>query len=111
MRRTEVERSWFRRRFAGEPIDFLYCDGPESEADVEDVETADAEADYAVLIGEVEVVRAVATGHSLDETFFHARDRQEMSLRWIYVHMIEEYARHIGHADLIRERIDGATGE
>ncbi len=33
-----------------------------------------------------------------------------MSLRWIYGHMIEEYARHIGHADLLRERIDGATG-
>jgi hypothetical protein len=35
---------------------------------------------------------------------------QDVSLRWIYVHMIEEYARHNGHADLIRERIDGATG-
>ncbi|HEX5771812.1 MAG TPA: DUF664 domain-containing protein, partial [Nocardioidaceae bacterium] len=34
-----------------------------------------------------------------------------VSLRWIYVHMIEEYARHNGHADLLRERIDGATGE
>jgi uncharacterized damage-inducible protein DinB len=108
---TEVERSWFRRRFAGEPIDFLYCDGPESEADVEDVATADAAADYAALLAEVEVVRTVAAGHSLDETFFHARYKQEMSLRWVYVHMIEEYARHNGHADLIRERIDGATGE
>ena len=36
--------------------------------------------------------------------------RAYVSLRWIYVHMIEEYARHNGHADLIRERIDGATG-
>jgi len=35
---------------------------------------------------------------------------QGVSLRWIYVHMIEEYARHNGHADLVRERIDGATG-
>ena len=35
---------------------------------------------------------------------------QDVSLRWIYVHMIEEYARHNGHADLLRERIDGATG-
>ena len=33
-----------------------------------------------------------------------------MSVRWVYVHMIEEYARHNGHADLLRERIDGATG-
>ena len=35
---------------------------------------------------------------------------QDVSLRWIYVHMIEEYARHNGHADLLRERIDGTTG-
>ena len=35
---------------------------------------------------------------------------KEYSLRWIMIHMIEEYARHLGHADFIRERIDGATG-
>ncbi len=44
------------------------------------------------------------------ETFFHAQRRVEMSLRWVYLHMIEEYARHNGHADLLRERIDGVTG-
>ena len=35
----------------------------------------------------------------------------DMSVRWVFVHMIEEYARHNGHADLIRERIDGRTGD
>jgi hypothetical protein len=35
---------------------------------------------------------------------------QDVNLRWSYVHMIEEYARHNGHADLVRERIDGITG-
>ena len=45
---------------------------------------------------------------SLDATFVA---RNTISLRWVYVHMIEEYARHNGHADLIRERIDGATGD
>ena len=39
------------------------------------------------------------------------RGVHEVSLRWIYVHMVGEYARHNGHADLLRERIDGATGE
>ncbi|MDX6218356.1 MAG: hypothetical protein QOJ48_37, partial [Frankiales bacterium] len=39
------------------------------------------------------------------------RRGEEISLRWVLVHLIEEYARHNGHADLIRERIDGATGE
>jgi hypothetical protein len=43
--------------------------------------------------------------------FHQPRRRREISLRWIYLHMIGEYARHNGHADLIRERIDGAVGE
>jgi len=46
---------------------------------------------------------------SIDEEF--TRNGELMSLRLIYLHMIEEYARHLGHADLLRERIDGATGE
>ena len=45
----------------------------------------------------------------VDEPFTGGRGRT-LSLRWVYVHMIEEYARHNGHADLLRERIDGATG-
>jgi hypothetical protein len=46
---------------------------------------------------------------SLDEEFTH--NGELMSLRLIYLHMIEEYARHIGHADFLREQIDGATGD
>jgi Protein of unknown function (DUF664) len=41
---------------------------------------------------------------------FDNRGKADMSVRWVYLHMIEEYARHNGHADLLRERIDGATG-
>lgn len=52
-----------------------------------------------------------AAGNSLDETFRHPRPQVEMSRRWVCVHMIEEYARRNGHADLIRGRIDGTTGE
>ena len=46
-----------------------------------------------------------------DETFYHTRHKAYMSVRCVYLHMIEEYARHNGHADLLRERIDGATGD
>lgn len=49
-------------------------------------------------------------GRGLDKTFFDARRQVRVDLRWIFVHMIEEYARHNGHADLIRERIDAVTG-
>lgn len=44
------------------------------------------------------------------ETFFHSHRNVQMSVRWVYMHMIEEYARHNGRAGLLRERIDGATG-
>ncbi len=108
---AEVERSWFRRRFAGETVDFLYCD-PETnpDGDFDDVDTADAETDFAAFAREVELARAAAAGHSLEETFHHPRRNVDMNLRWVYLHMIEEYARHNGHADLLRERTDGATG-
>jgi hypothetical protein len=53
--------------------------------------------------------RRTQANASLDEEFTH--NGELMSLRPIYLHMIEEYARHIGHADFLREQIDGATGE
>ncbi len=108
---AEVERSWFRRRFAGEQVGFLYFSEENPDADFDDLDTADAEADLATFGSEVERARTVAAPHALDENFVHPRRQAEMSLRWVYVHMIEEYARHNGHADLIRERIDGVTGD
>ena len=108
---AEVERSWFRRRFGGVDLGWIYCSEDNLDGDFHDVDTADAERDFAVFDEEVRLARAAAEGHSLDETFFHARWDQELDLRWIHVHMIEEYARHNGHADLLRERIDGVTGD
>jgi hypothetical protein len=49
--------------------------------------------------------------HDLDEFERRSNDEWRVNLRWIYVHLIEEYARHCGHADLLRESIDGATGD
>ncbi|MGI8682732.1 MAG: DinB family protein [Mycobacteriales bacterium] len=108
---AEVERSWFRRRFAGEKVAGLYFSETSPNADFDDLDTADAQVDLATFGTEVELARTAAVGHSLDETFLHPRRQDQVSLRWVYVHMIEEYARHNGHADLIRERIDGTTGD
>jgi hypothetical protein len=72
--------------------------------------TADAEQDFATFMREIDCAREAARGRSLDETFFHSHRHVDMNLRWVYVHLIEEYARHNGHADLLRERIDGETG-
>jgi len=109
---TDVERSWFRRRVNGErDLPNQYYDDTNRDGDFDDVDTADAEVDFAAFRAEVELARAAAAGHSLEDTFHHERSGHEMSVRWVYIHMIEEYARHNGHADLIRERIDGVTGD
>ena len=60
-------------------------------------------------MNEIELARAAAANRNLDDTFRHPQRDADVSVRWVYVHMIEEYARHNGHADLLRERIDGAT--
>jgi len=56
-------------------------------------------------------VRRVARDHGRARPGRYLSTNEEFSLRWVLIHMIEEYARHDGHADLIREAIDGAVGE
>jgi len=107
---AEVERSWFRRRVAGEDVPFLYSDEDNPDGEFDDVEGADAQADLATYEDEVRQARAAVAGRSLDETFFHTHREVDISVRWVFVHMVEEYARHNGHADLLRERVDGAVG-
>ncbi|MFE1771950.1 DinB family protein [Streptomyces sp. NPDC059008] len=107
---TDVERSWFRIRFAGERIGNHHFTEENPDADFDDLDPAAAEADFAALRAEIEACDKAVADRGLDETFT-ARPGRTLSLRWIYVHMIEEYARHNGHADLLRERIDGATGD
>ena len=103
---ADSERYWFRRQFGAAPLTaiFWYNDG-----DFLGVEQADVDADFATYAAEVEAARMTTAGRSLDETFVSTRGIT-MDLRWVYLHMIEEYARHNGHADLLRERIDGVTG-
>jgi uncharacterized damage-inducible protein DinB len=108
---AEVERAWFRQRVAGERIEGIFSSPDNFDGDFDDVADADAESDFATYRAEVAACDAAVAGRSMEETFVHPRTRREMSIRWVYVHMIEEYARHNGHADLIRERIDGVTGD
>jgi uncharacterized damage-inducible protein DinB len=108
---AEVERSWFRTRFAGEQTGAIWITDEQPDAEIEDVDPATAEQDYATFLREVDLARAVVAERDLDDTYHNTFRDAPMDLRWIFLHMIEEYARHNGHADLIRERIDGATGD
>ena len=110
---AEVERSWFRRVMAGQdaPPHYYSATDPDGEFDgaVPDPEVV-AEA-WNIWRDEVAFAeRFVTQASSLDLTgndHWHGA----VSLRWVLVHMVEEYARHNGHADLLRERIDGALGQ
>ncbi len=83
---TRVERTWFRQRFAGEPVDDLF--GGDKAADFERVDPARAAADYARLTEEFKLADTAVAHASLDDTFTH--NNELMSLRLIYLHMIDE---------------------
>lgn len=107
---TDVERSWFRRRVAGEEVADVYRSETDRDGALEHLEAADAENALATYQREVAAARTATRTRQLDEVFVDPRRDAPMQVRWVYVHMIEEYARHNGHADLLRERIDGAKG-
>jgi uncharacterized damage-inducible protein DinB len=106
---TEVERSWFRRVLAGEDVPPLYSTDDAPDDDIDGGRPENAEADLDRFLAELEAVRAVTARFDLDDV--GRRRGEPVDLRWIYVHMIEEYVRHNGHADLLRECIDGVTGD
>jgi uncharacterized damage-inducible protein DinB len=108
---AEVERNWFRRVLAGEQAPPIY--DPQADPDAPDggfelAEGATLHDALATWRAEIACAREHCASRALADTGRFAE--QDVSLRWIYVHMIEEYARHNGHADLLRERIDGTTG-
>jgi len=111
---ADVERSWFRRGLAGENVPPIYVSIEEPDGDFDG-----AVADPAVVAqawsawrDEVEYAdRFVAATPDLLSVSVDDPDRGPLSLRWVLVHMIEEYARHVGHADLLRQLIDGRVGQ
>jgi Protein of unknown function (DUF664) len=110
---AENERAWFRIRLAGEDLPWVFCAEDNPDGDFDNVDTADVAGDFAVFERECQAARrAAAAVPDLDVLSQKAgRAGEHFSARWIITHMIEEYARHNGHADLLRERIDGATGD
>ena len=107
---AEVERGWFQRTLEGADSPPLYYDADTNpEGDFEIPDDATFEADLSAFERECERSREIAAAHDLDDTGIRRGENAEVSLRWIYVHMIEEYARHNGHADLFRELLGGST--
>lgn len=105
-----VERWWFRIQFAGEDVPLLYYSDDDPEQDFDDLAGDPAEA-LAVWRTECARSRDIVAAASLDDTGLRRQTGEPISLRRVLLMTITEYARHAGQADLLRERIDGATGE
>ncbi|MFD3740183.1 Mini-circle protein [Streptomyces sp. CB00316] len=109
---AEVERFWFREILAGEELPDLYSTEEDPDGDFKVTESTTWAGTESVWRAETAAARESAAGYGLDDFSQGVGSAGEpFSLRWIYTHMIEEYARHNGHADLVRERVDGATGD
>lgn len=106
-----VEQTWFRHRFKGEDVfDPWTPEDPDSDFRVEPGETVESILQF--YREEVEKSRRIVEATNLDDlAVIPRRNGDRVTLRWILFHMIEETARHNGHADMLREAIDGATGE
>ncbi|MEV4131641.1 DinB family protein [Dactylosporangium sp. NPDC049742] len=104
---TDVEREWFHGVLGGRPVPGGDRASPSDNWDVPgDASIESLVADYRAACA---TSREICAGFALDDTVPSPR-LGRVSLRWLYVHLIEETARHAGHADILREQTDGATG-
>ncbi|WP_422724103.1 DinB family protein [Kitasatospora purpeofusca] len=107
---AEVERTWFRRVVDGEDIPLVWSAEGDFQA-AYDADGADRAEAFAAWEAEVEHARRIEReAESLDVTGYQARWKEDVSLRLVMLHLIHEYARHNGHADFLREAIDGEVG-
>ncbi|MFE7961017.1 DinB family protein [Streptomyces sp. NPDC057413] len=107
---ADVERRWFRAVLAGQDVELRFSSPDRPEGDFDGATPGTVEESWVAWREEVAFAREfTATAPHLDVEG-HDGWRGTVSLRWVLIHMVEEYARHNGHADLLRERIDGAVG-
>ena len=107
---AEVERTWFRRVINGEDIPLVWSDAEDYQV-AYDASTATRSEAFDAWQAEVEHARRIEEeAASLEVTAHQARWGEDVSLRLVMLHLIHEYARHNGHADLLREGIDGTVG-
>ena len=108
---AEVERVWFRRVMNAEHVGMVWSDEENDFQRAYDATGSTRAEAFAAWEAEVAIARRVEReATSLDVTAHQARWGEDVSLRLVMMHMIQEYARHNGHADLLREAVDGTVG-
>jgi hypothetical protein len=106
---TDVERGWFRIRLAGSRVERIYRTAENRDADFDGAVADDEVVTAAFVTWRTEIAFAEEFLDTIDD-LGHVGPEGD-AVREVLVHMIEEYARHNGHADLLRERIDGRIGQ
>lgn len=107
---SEVERYWLLDVAGGAASGTLYC-ADDVDGDFNDARPDTALQDWCAFVDVIRQVRAAAAAvPDLDTPLPGLRRGRQVNLRWVLTHLIEEYSRHLGHADLLREAIDGRTG-
>ncbi|MFI7672777.1 DinB family protein [Actinophytocola sp. NPDC049390] len=107
---AEVERTWFRKVINGEDVPLVWSADGDYQVAYDASNSTRAEA-FAAWEAEVEHSRRIEReAESLDVIVYNPRWQKDVSLRLVMLHLIHEYARHNGHADFLREGIDGVTG-
>ena len=106
-----VEEWWFQEKIEGGSPRYSYDASVDPDVDFNDLNGADVATVEANFDRAVAASRAILARHEMDDLAAStAWDGSALNVRWVGHHMLEEYARHLGHADLLRELIDGATG-
>jgi len=108
---AEVERFWFRRCLSGEQVEWIWSTPDQPNGAFDGVAEADVAEAFSIWKEECRTARSILQELASLEVTFSTPNYPAMSARCMLNHMIEEYSRHNGHADLIRERIDGKTGD
>ncbi|QMU69677.1 DinB family protein [Streptacidiphilus sp. P02-A3a] len=107
---AEVERAWFRRVFEDHEVPLVWSDTVDFQAAYDADRSTRAEA-FAAWEAEVAASRRIeAAAESLELTGHQPRWGEDVSLRMVMLHVLLEYGRHNGHADLLREGVDGTVG-
>ncbi|VXB49126.1 DinB family protein [Nocardioides sp. AX2bis] len=108
---ADVERWWFQQNFERRDVPSLFFSDDHPDLDFDPPADADFAADLEAWRADCAVSREIVAAHDLDDTARPLDWHEEIDLRWLVLRIITEYARHCGHADLVREGIDGRVGE
>lgn len=108
---ADVERNWFRRVLAGQDAPGIFWSDDDVDGDILNAAPTGVDEAFTAWHAEIDAARTILADFAVDDVGRATRRGESVSVRWVLVHMIEEYARHCGHADLLRERVDGVTGE